>query len=243
MNAEMITVLILQSKKCIMRKILSIITGFLFGFLTFQPVHAQEHPPFYNEIQQFKKLDSTGFYPSHAILFVGSSSFQKWQDVQSYFPSATIINRGFGGSELTDVIRYANDIIIPYHPRQIVIYAGENDLAYSDSISAKIVLSRFVTLFNKIRSSMPAVPIIYVSIKPSPSRQHLMPKMEEANKLIRGFMRSKKKAVFVDVYHKMLDKEGKPIPGIFIEDNLHMNAKGYEIWQKAIQPYLLKDKK
>jgi lysophospholipase L1-like esterase len=226
-----------------MSKILSIITGFLFGLLTFQPVYAQEHPPFYDEIQQFKKQDSSGFSPPHAILFVGSSSFQKWQDVQSYFPSATIINRGFGGSELTDVIRYANDIIIPYHPRQIVIYAGENDLAYYDSISAKIVLSRFVTLFNKIRSSMPAVPIIYVSIKPSPSRQHLMPKMEEANKLIRNFMRSKKKAVFVDVYHKMLDKAGKPMPGIFLEDNLHMNAKGYEIWQKAIQPYLLKDKK
>lgn len=226
-----------------MNKILKIITGFLILLFTFQKLYAQEHPPFYYEIQQFKKQDSARFPPGNAILFVGSSSFQKWHDVQTYFPAETIINRGFGGSELTDVIRYAHDIITPYHPRQIVIYAGENDLAYSDTISAKIVLSRFVMLFNSIRSSMPMVPVIYVSIKPSPSRQNLMPKMEEANKLIRNFLLSKKKAVFIDVYHKMLDKEGKPLPGIYVEDNLHMNAKGYGIWQKAIEPYLLKDKK
>jgi lysophospholipase L1-like esterase len=226
-----------------MNKILKIVTGVLFLFFTFRDLHAQEHPPFYNEIQEFKKQDSAHFPPGNAVLFVGSSSFQKWHDVQSYFPAETIINRGFGGSELRDVIRYANDIIIPYHPRQIVIYAGENDLAYADTVSAKIVLSRFVTLFNIVRSSMPMVPIIYVSIKPSPSRQSLMPKMEEANKLIRNFLQSKKKAVFIDVYHKMIDKEGKPLPGIYVEDNLHMNAKGYGIWQKAIEPYLLKDKK
>src|SRR5450432_4803139 len=138
-----------------MNEILKRVTGFLFLLLTFQNLHAQEHPPFYNEIQQFKKQDSAGFPPRNAVLFVGSSSFQKWHDVQSYFPAETIINRGFGGSELTDVIRYTNDIIIPYHPRQIVIYAGENDLAYSDSIFPEIVLSRFKKLFNLIRSSMP----------------------------------------------------------------------------------------
>lgn len=226
-----------------MNKALKIVACFLFLLLTFQNLRAQGQPPFYNEIQQFKKQDSASFPPRNAILFVGSSSFQKWHDVQTYFPSETIINRGFGGSELTDVIRYVNDIIIPYHPRQIVIYAGENDLAYSDSISPKIVLSRFETLFKSIRSSLPMVPVIYVSIKPSPSRQNLMPKMEETNKLIRNFLLPKKKTVFIDVYHKMLTKDGKPLPGIYVEDNLHMNAKGYGIWQKAIEPYLLKDKK
>lgn len=225
-----------------MNRALKVISCILLVLLTFQNVRAQSHPPFYNEIQQFKKQDSASFPPRNAILFVGSSSFQKWHDVQRYFPQETIINRGFGGSQLTDVIRYVNDIIMPYHPRQIVIYAGENDLASSDTVSAQIVFSRFVTLFNRIRSSMPVVPIIYVSLKPSPSRQNLMPKMEEANKLISNFLRSKKKAVFIDVYHKMLDNTGKPLPGIYVEDNLHMNAKGYTIWQKAIGPYLLKNK-
>src|SRR5213596_1026689 len=101
----------------------------LFVFAT-QSINAQE-PPFYNEIQQFKKQDSISFPPKDAILLVGSSSFRKWQDVQSYFPNYTIINRGFGGSVLPDVIRYANDIIIPYHPKQVLIYCGDNDLASS----------------------------------------------------------------------------------------------------------------
>jgi lysophospholipase L1-like esterase len=220
-----------------------IITGFLFLFLAYADVHAQQKQPFYEEIQQFKKLDSAQFPPKNAILFVGSSSFQKWHDVQSYFPNETIINRGFGGSELTDAIRYANDIIIPYHPREIVIYSGENDLAYSDTITAEIVLLRFETLFNIIRNAMPQVPIVYISIKPSPSRKNLMPRMGKANKLINNFLSSKKKTFFVDVYHKMLDKNSNPLPDIFLDDSLHMNANGYHIWQKAIEPYLEKDKK
>ncbi len=226
-----------------MNKILKGATALLFLLISYNNTKAQKEPAFYDEIQHFKHLDSAHFPPKNAILFVGSSSFRKWEDVQSYFPDKKIINRGFGGSELTDAIRYANEIIIPYHPRQIVIYSGENDVAYSDTVTPKIVLSRVITLFNIIRASIPMIPIIYVSIKPSPSRENLMPRMEEANKLIRNFLLSKKKTVFVDVYHKMLDKKGKPLASIFTEDNLHMNAKGYHIWQKAIAPYLLKEKK
>lgn len=214
--------------------------AFILMLLVCKNVHAQQTPPFYDEIQQFKRLDSAHFPPKNAILFVGSSSIRKWQDVQEYFPDVKVINRGFGGSELSDAIRYANDIIIPYHPRQIVIYSGENDLAYSDTITPAIVLRRFETLFTIIRSALPMVPIVYISIKPSPSRQKLMPEMVEANRLIKNYLQSKKKAVFVDVYHKMLSANGKPMPDIFVEDNLHMNAKGYHIWQKAIRPYLLK---
>ena len=211
------------------------------GFVTTCVINLQvkAQSPFYDEIQHFKRQDSAHFPLQNAILFVGSSSFRKWEDVQSYFPDKKIINRGFGGSELSDLIRYANMIIIPYHSKQIVIYAGENDLAYSDTITPAIVLSRVKTLFTLIRSALPEVPIIYVSIKPSPSREKLMPEMEEANKMIKKFILIKKKAVFIDVYHKMVDKHSKPIPGIFLQDNLHMNAKGYHIWQKAIAPYLV----
>ncbi len=205
-----------------------------------QETRAQQQPPFYDEIQQFKKEDSMHFPPKNAILFVGSSSFRKWTDVQSYFPSETIINRGFGGSQLPDVIRYANDIITPYHPRQVVIYCGDNDLAASDTVSAKTVFERFVTLFNIIRKELPGEPIMFVSIKPSPSREKLMPKMHAANDLIKDFLKTKKHTVFIDVYNKMLDANGKPMKDLFLEDNLHMNAKGYHIWQKAMEPYLLK---
>lgn len=197
-----------------------------------------QQPPFYNEIQQFKKQDSISFPPKNAILFVGSSSFRKWQDVQSYFPHYTIINRGFGGSTLPDVIRYANDIIIPYHPKQVLVYCGDNDLASSDTITPQIVTERFKKLFYIIRKKLPTANIAFVSIKPSPSRYQLMAKMEEANRRIGAFLKTQKNTFFIDVFHPMLLPNGKAIPAIFLEDSLHMNAKGYSIWKKAIQPKL-----
>ncbi len=200
--------------------------------------NAKAQQPFYDEIQNFKKQDSINPPPQHAILFVGSSSFNLWKDVQTYFPNYTIINRGFGGSSLTDVIRYANDIIFPYHPKEIVIYCGENDLAASDTVSVQTVFDRFKTLFEIIRSKLHNEKIVYVSIKPSPSREKLMPEMEEANQLIKEFLEREKHTAFVDVYHLMLTEEYKPIPDIFRDDSLHMNAKGYAIWQKAIEPFL-----
>ncbi len=209
----------------------------LLSTLTVKSVHAQE-PPFYNEIQQFKKQDSASFPPANAILFTGSSSFRKWTDVQSYFPDYTIINRAFGGSTFPDVIRYANDVIIPYHPKQVVIYCGDNDLASSDTVTAQMVFNRFKQLFYIIRKSLPKANITYVSIKPSPSRKQLMPKMEETNLLIKSFLKKKKNTSFIDVYHPMLLANGKPMPSIFLQDSLHMNASGYAIWKKVIKPYL-----
>lgn len=214
---------------------------YLFSLLLFvfadQSLHAQQ-PPFYNEIQQFKKQDSISFPPKNAIVLVGSSSFRKWQDVQSYFPNYTIINRGFGGSVLPDVIRYANDIIIPYHPQQVIVYCGDNDLASSDTITPEIVTRRFKQLFYIIRGKLPSATISYVSIKPSPSRDKLMPKMIQTNLMIRKFLRTQKNTSFIDVFHPMLLADGKPMPEIFVEDSLHMNAKGYAIWKKAMEPKL-----
>lgn len=197
--------------------------------------------PFKSDIQNFKKQDSINPPPKNAILFVGSSSFTKWTDVQNYFPKYPIINRGFGGSSLPDVIRYADDIIFPYHPKQVVIYCGDNDLAFSDSITSGMVFERFRKLFVLIREKMPGENIVFVSIKPSPSRARLMQKVEEANNMIKQFLSAQKNASFVDVYHLMLDTDGKPIDSIFVGDKLHMNAKGYTIWQKAIEPYLQKN--
>src|SRR5580704_582575 len=156
----------------------------------------KQPPPFWNEIAEFKHQDSVQRPPSGAILLVGSSYFRKWTNVGSYFPGYTIINRGFGGSTLPDVIRYAGDIIFPYHPKQIVIYCGDNDLASSDSVTATMVFNRFVRLYNVIRNRMKEVDIVYISIKPSPSRTRLMPKMEEANDMIRNFMAKYSHTVF-----------------------------------------------
>ena len=197
--------------------------------------------PFWNDIQNFKKQDSISFPPKNAILFIGSSSFTKWTDVQDYFPGYTIINRGFGGSTLLDEIRYVDDIVFPYQPKQIVIYCGENDLASSDSVTAIMVFDRLKELFQIIRNQFTEIPVVYVSMKPSPSRRHLFSKMREGNQLIKDFLATQKNAAFIDVHQPMLNETGEPIPEIFLDDSLHMNPKGYAIWQKEIQPYLLKD--
>ena len=220
-----------------MKKIIAI-TSLLFVCNTL--FAQQTKPAFYDDIRAFKMQDSIGFPPINAILFVGSSSFTNWTDVQEYFPQYKIINRGFGGSTLVDVIRYADDIIIPYHAKQIVIYCGENDFAASDTVTIKTVVDRFKQLFSFIRQHYKNVPIAYLSMKPSPSRQQLMHKFLYANRAIKSFLQTKRKTAFIDVYHAMLDAGGKPIKDIFIEDNLHMNAKGYTIWQKIIAPYLVK---
>lgn len=199
-----------------------------------------QQPPFYADIQKFKQEDATKPPPKKAILFVGSSSFTKWTDVQNYFPGYTIINRGFGGSTLPDVIRYAPDVIYPYQPKQVVIYCGENDFAMADTTTAATVVIRFKQLFGMIRAQLPGANITFISIKPSPSRKKYWDKMMEANAAIKQFLRIQKNAAFIDVYHPMLVTPAQAIPGIFLSDSLHMNAKGYAIWQKLIQPVLVK---
>jgi len=134
----------------------------------------------------FQKQDSLQQPASNAILLIGSSSFTKWKDVGAYFPSYTIVNRGFGGSTLVDVIRYAYEVVMPYQPKQVIIYCGENDLASAETISAAEVLLRVKTLFGIIRTNLPNARIDYVSIKPSPVRANIQPRVKEANKLIKS---------------------------------------------------------
>lgn len=191
------------------------------------------------EIAAFKKKDSVAPAPKNAVLFAGSSTFRKWTTMENDFPGHTIINRGFGGAVFPDIIHFANDIILPYQPKQILIYCGDNDLASSDTVTPEVVLRRFKTLFSIIRTGLPDAQIAFVSIKPSPSRARLMPNIVRSNKLIRKFLKRKKNTKFINTYDAMLGSDGQPMPDIFIEDRLHMNAKGYAIWQKIIEPYLL----
>ena len=212
-----------------------------FLILAFFRPFAQSKLPFADEIQSFKREDSIKFPESKAILFVGSSSFRKWIDIQSYFPGYKIINRGFGGSSLPDLINYVDDIIFPYRPKQIVIYCGDNDLAASDTVSAQMVFSRFKELYMLIRARLPATSIVFISIKPSPAREKLLPKIKTANSLIRKYLKRSRNTSYVNVYNKMVSQEGIPRKELFTEDDLHMNSKGYALWQKILRPYLLKD--
>ncbi len=193
--------------------------------------------PYWNEIQAFKQQDSISFPAKGQILFVGSSSFHYWKDVQQYFPKNPIINRGFGGSSLPHVIKYADKIIYPYKPKQVVVYCGENDI--NDGASPKTVLARFKLLYNNIRQHLGNVNVLYVSIKPSPSREKHLPAIQETNTLISKYLSTQSNVKYVDVYSKMMTPDGKIMQDIFGPDMLHMNAKGYTIWAHIIKPYLL----
>lgn len=209
-------------------------------FLCASQVRSQGNIPFWKEVQVFKQKDSMQFPAANQVLLIGSSSFTLWKDVQEYFPKHKILNRAFGGSTLVDLIRFRYDVIYPYQPKQIVIYCGENDFASSDTVTVEMVMERFKTLYNLIRVKYPAVPLLYVSMKPSPSRVHLMPKYREANDQIALFLKENKKNAFADVYHAMLKPDGNPMDDIFIQDKLHMNPGGYAIWKKILEKYLIK---
>ncbi len=203
-------------------------------------VHAQTAPPFWKAIVEFKKQDSGKVITSRPIVLVGSSSFQKWTDVNDYFPGYPILNRGFGGSTLVDVIRYAYDVILPYKPKQVMVYCGENDLASGDSIPVSEVVLRFKTLFGIIRQNLPDAKIDFVAMKLSPSRQQIFSKVKAANRQIRAFLKKQKNTGYVDVETAMLDANGNTREELFLEDRLHMKPAGYAIWQKAMLPHLLK---
>lgn len=212
----------------------------LLFVLMFCDVHAQINPAYWSDIVAFKKLDSIQKPAPNSILLIGSSSFTKWKDVNDYFPGFPIINRGFGGSTLVDVIRYAYDIVMPYQPKQIFIYCGENDLASQENITPSEVLNRVKTLFGIIRTNFPNAAIDYVSIKPSPVRASIQGKVKEANKEIKAFFKQQKNAAFIDIYDAMLDANGQMREELYIGDRLHMKPEGYAIWKKIMQPYLLK---
>jgi lysophospholipase L1-like esterase len=199
-------------------------------------VHAQELP-FKNEIKAFKTADSLNAPARGAIVFVGSSSFRMWKNLQTDFPTHRIINRGFGGSSLPHLIAYADEVIIPYEPKQVVIYCGENDFM-GETVTSEIVTGRFAQLFHLLRKEIPGAEIVFVSMKPSPSRQHLMSRMAEANASIKSFLEGKRNTKFVDIWDLMLDQNGFPRKELFMKDMLHMNENGYAIWRKALEPHL-----
>ncbi len=207
-----------------MKKLLFYISVLLFSLI----LNAQENP-FKNEIIAFLKQDSIQKPEDGMVLFIGSSSFRLWKDVKEDFKNPNILNRAFGGATLLDVIQYQEAVALQYKPKKIFIYCGENDVASSEKVTPKMVLKRFKTLYKSLRNHFPETPIVFVSLKPAISRWAMRDRMIATNKLIHGFMKNKKNAVFVDIWDAMLEN-GEPKKDIFKEDNLHMNSKGYAIW-------------
>ncbi|TCD00578.1 GDSL family lipase [Pedobacter frigidisoli] len=219
-----------------MRKLFFII--FIFQLLIL-PTYAQKKPNFWEDIQTIKKYDQMFQPPVHPVLFVGSSSIRKWDDLTQVFAKNNGLNRGIGGAVINDITFYLNDIVFPYQPKQIVLYVGENDLT-DETVTADTVLNRTIVLYKAIRAKLPAVPIVYISIKPSPSRAKFKEKAVASNALIEKFLVGEANTKFVNIYPLMLTDKGDFRRELFLSDMLHMNPNGYAIWKKAIEKYLLK---
>jgi lysophospholipase L1-like esterase len=194
--------------------------------------------PFEREILTFQKRDAENPPAKGQILLIGSSSFTNWQDVNAYFPGKSILNRAFGGSTLIDLTTHANFLLDSYSPRQIIIYCGENDLASSEKPAAYTVFNRFQTFLKILRIKHPTMPVAYVGMKPSWSRWHLRAKYKICNKWISDLTLKDRNFQYINVWDAMLDANGTPRKDIFIKDELHMNAKGYEIWKPIFERYL-----
>ncbi len=208
----------------------------------FTQAFAQQKPHYWDDVQTIKSYDKMYAPPANAILFVGSSSIRKWDDLERTFASYVAINRGIGGAFINDIIFYANDIIFPYNPRQIVLYVGENDFT-DQTTTPDSVFNRTKRLLTLIRTKLPYTPIIYISIKPCPSRINNINRIKASNVLIKQYIKKEHNMTFVDVFQPMLNIKGVPNPEIFLSDSLHLNKAGYKIWEKAINPYLLKKSK
>ena len=199
-------------------------------------LHATAASPFASEIAAFEARAKTDPPPQNAILFLGSSSIRKWNTLARDFPGHTVINRGFGGSQISDSIYYFDRIVLPLHPKIIVFYAGSNDIAVGKK--PETVVNDFETLARKMESELPGTKLAFISIATSPSRWRQVEKVKAANRGIADFISHDQKLALINIFNAMLDSDGKPRPDLYVADRLHMTAKGYAIWTSIIAPYL-----
>lgn len=171
------------------------------------------------------------------VLFVGSSTIRLWSNLaQDFRQLPVVINRGFGGSTMADCDHFSRQLVTRYKPRQVLVYAGDNDLA--EGRTPAQVLESFTHFVQVVRSELPATRIAYISIKPSPSRAALMPRIREANLLLAAYVRTLDNAEYIDIFTPMLTASGSPRPELFRADQLHMNDQGYALWQSVIARHL-----
>jgi lysophospholipase L1-like esterase len=193
-----------------------------------------EPPRFAAEIARFDSIDRVRMPAPGGVVFVGSSTIRLWPDLQSDFPGVSVVQRGFGGSRLDEVLSYAPKIVIAYKPRLIVLYAGDNDIA--EGRTAEQVYRDYKAFVALVHRSLPEAKIAFVSIKPSESRWNLVGAMRSANEMVRRFTASDPRLEYVDIFNPMLGPDGRPRPELFRPDKLHMTAEGYALWRGILAP-------
>jgi lysophospholipase L1-like esterase len=188
------------------------------------------------EIRKFEEADRLAPPPSGAVVFIGSSSIRRWDTLAKDFPGVSVLNRGFGGSEASDVVRYAKRIIVPYRPAKVVFYAGDNDLARGKAPAQ--IAADVRQLWQLVGTELPETRMAIISVKPSLARWGLVAKTRETNDLLRRFAESDPRLTFIDVFTPMIGADGKPLPEHFVDDGLHLTPAGYRVWTAAVAPFV-----
>jgi lysophospholipase L1-like esterase len=210
---------------------------FLFSLLVWEKTQAQEIP-FEKEVRQISAhLDSVGWEPGSTV-FTGSSTIRMWKDLESTFPDIPILNTGFGGSKASDLEKHLFPLVIRLEPSRVFIYEGDNDL-WSDVTAADIMgsMDNIVSRLQLVDSKME---IFLIGAKPSPSRWSKMNSYKIFNQMLKEYAQSKEGVTFVDTWTPLTDGAGNPRPELYLEDQLHLNAEGYEIWAEIFRPYFKK---
>lgn len=197
---------------------------------------AQDPNRFTDEIVQIqKKYDTLWNSSKETVVFTGSSSVRYWSDLQERFPKHQIVNTGFGGSLASDLLVHVNKLILQYKPKKVFIYEGDNDI--DSGKKSKKIISDITAIITKIKKQYPSTDIILIAAKPSIQRWHLRRRYKQFNRKLKKLTDKDTMLQYANVWTPML-KKGKPLQDIFIEDDLHMNAKGYAIWFETIKPFL-----
>jgi lysophospholipase L1-like esterase len=187
------------------------------------------------EIAAIEQRDAEREPAAGGVVFVGSSSIRLW-DLDKNFADRGFANHGFGGSTIADSAHFLDRLVLRLKPNTIVLYAGDNDLA--NGLSPEQVHADFQAFVKRVREKLPEAKIAFIAIKPSPSRLALLEKQREANRLIEEAIAKDDRLVFVDIFTPMLNEEGKPREEFFVDDKLHLNEAGYELWKERLLPVL-----
>jgi lysophospholipase L1-like esterase len=191
---------------------------------------------FEGEVSKMEAAARRSPAPTGAVMLYGSSSFRLWTNAAAQFPHVDLLNRGFGGSQLSDLNEFFTRLVVPAAPRLLLIYGGDNDLAAGKS--PEQVLLDFQQLISLVREHLPNTRVGFVAIKPSPSRLSLLAAQNDANRRVRRYARSLRRVDFLDVASPLLRADGTPDPACFLDDRLHLNGAGYDRWLEVLGPYV-----
>ncbi len=190
------------------------------------------------DIQAFETLDQTETYPDDSVLFVGSSSILLWSTIQEDMAPHPVIQRGFGGSKLSDVAWYAKRLIYPHKFSALVMFVGNDISGREDDKSPEEVDRLFRHILDVVREKYPVTPVFLIEITPTASRWDVWPQIREANRVLKAVCEENPNAYFISTARHYLGDDGKPKPELFREDELHLNRAGYLKWTEIIKEAL-----